>query len=75
MRFGKTEEDPLDYDAVIIDEASMVDLLLMNGLVNAIKPGTRLIMVGRRRSAAVGRRGKCPARHNRQRVYIFRQAR
>ncbi len=46
MRFGKTEEDPLDYDAVIIDEASMVDLLLMNGLVNAIKPGTRLIMVG-----------------------------
>ena len=46
MRFGKTAEDPLDYDAVIIDEASMVDLLLMNGLVNALKPGTRLIMVG-----------------------------
>ena len=46
MRFGRTEENPLDYDAVIIDEASMVDLMLMNGLVNAIKPGTRLIMVG-----------------------------
>lgn len=46
MRFGKTEENPLDYDAVIVDESSMVDLLLMNGLVNAIKPGTRLIMVG-----------------------------
>ena len=46
MHFGKTAEDPLDYDAVIIDEASMVDLLLMNGLVNALKPGTRLIMVG-----------------------------
>ena len=46
MRFGKTEEDPLDYEAIILDEASMIDLMLMNGLVNAIKPGTRLIMVG-----------------------------
>lgn len=46
MRFGKTEEDPLDYDAVIIDEASMIDLMLMNALVNAIRPGTRLIIVG-----------------------------
>ncbi|MBR6799756.1 MAG: AAA family ATPase, partial [Firmicutes bacterium] len=46
MRFGKTKEDPLDYDAVIVDEASMIDLLLMNGLVNAIRPGTRFIIVG-----------------------------
>lgn len=46
MRFGKTAEDPLDYDAVIIDEASMIDLMLMNGLVSAIRPGTRLILVG-----------------------------
>lgn len=46
MRFGKTKEDPLEYDAVIIDEASMIDLLLMNGLVNAIRPGTRMIIVG-----------------------------
>ncbi len=46
MRFGKTAEDPLDQDAVIIDEASMVDLLLMDGLVSAIRPGTRLILVG-----------------------------
>lgn len=46
MRFGKTSEDPLQYDAVIIDEASMIDILLMNGLLNAIKPGTRLIVVG-----------------------------
>ncbi|MGF6375733.1 exodeoxyribonuclease V alpha subunit [Clostridiales Family XIII bacterium PM5-7] len=46
MRFGKTEEDPLDYDVVIVDEASMIDLLLMQGLTDAIKPGTRLIMVG-----------------------------
>lgn len=46
MRFGKTAEDPLDYNAIIIDEASMIDLMLMNGLVSAIKPGTRLILVG-----------------------------
>ena len=46
MRFGKTGEDPLQYDAVIIDEASMIDILLMNGLLSAIKPGTRLVVVG-----------------------------
>lgn len=46
MRFGKTKEDPLDYDAVIVDEVSMIDLILMNGLVSAIRPGTRLVIVG-----------------------------
>jgi len=46
MRFGKNAEDQLDYDAIIIDEASMIDILLMNGLLAAIRPGTRLIIVG-----------------------------
>lgn len=46
MRFGKTAEDPLEHDAVIVDEASMIDLLLMQGLTEAIRPGTRLILVG-----------------------------
>ena len=46
MRFGKTEEDPLDHECVIIDEMSMVDILLMEGLLAAVKPGTRLILVG-----------------------------
>ena len=46
MRFGRTKEDPLDYDAVIVDEASMIDIMLMNGLVSAIRPGTRFIVVG-----------------------------
>ena len=46
MRFGRTSENPLDYDAIIIDEASMIDILLMNGLISAIRPGTRLIIVG-----------------------------
>jgi exodeoxyribonuclease V alpha subunit len=46
MRFGKTREDPLEYEAIIIDEASMIDILLMSSLLSAIKPGTRLIVVG-----------------------------
>ena len=46
MVFGKNEEDQLDYDAVIVDEASMVDLLLMQGLLKALPPGTRLVLVG-----------------------------
>lgn len=46
MSFGKNENDPLDYDAVIVDEASMVDLLLMQGLLKALPLGTRLVLVG-----------------------------
>lgn len=46
MRFGKTQEDPLDAEAVIVDEASMLDILLTDGLLKAIRPGTRLILVG-----------------------------
>ena len=46
MCFGRTEENPLDCQCLIIDEVSMVDILLMEGLLAAIKPGTRLILVG-----------------------------
>lgn len=46
MRFGKNEESPLQLDAVIVDEASMIDILLMKGLLEAIPAGTRLIIVG-----------------------------
>ena len=46
MSFGKNAENPLDYNAVIIDEASMLDLMLTEALCNALKPGTRLILVG-----------------------------
>ena len=46
MRFGKNAENPLDCNAVIIDEASMLDLMLTEALCNALKPGTRLILVG-----------------------------
>lgn len=44
--FGRDESNPLEADAVIIDEMSMVDLPLMNSLLKAITPGTRLILVG-----------------------------
>ncbi|MDD6771542.1 MAG: ATP-dependent RecD-like DNA helicase [Inconstantimicrobium porci] len=44
--FYEGESAPLDCDAVIIDEASMIDIMLMNSLLKAIKVGTRLIIVG-----------------------------
>lgn len=44
--FAKNEANPIDGDVVIIDEMSMVDILLMNHLLKAIEPGTRLILVG-----------------------------
>lgn len=44
--FTKDEEDPLDCDAVILDETSMVDILLMAALLKAIPKDARLICVG-----------------------------
>ncbi len=46
MAFGRNSEKPLEQDIVIIDEASMLDLLLMEALCDALKPGVRLILVG-----------------------------
>ena len=44
--FEKNEDEPLEADAVIIDEMSMVDLPLMHALLKAVCQGTRLILVG-----------------------------
>ena len=44
--FRRDENDMLDEDAVIVDEASMIDTLLMAALLKAIKPGARLILIG-----------------------------
>lgn len=44
--FERNESNPLETDAVIIDEMSMVDITLMNSLIKAIAPSTRLILVG-----------------------------
>lgn len=43
---GRNEANPIDADMVIIDESSMIDCLLFNTLLKAIKPETTLIMVG-----------------------------
>ena len=44
--FARNQEKPLEADCVIVDEMSMVDLMLMRSLLRAIEPGTRLILVG-----------------------------
>ena len=44
--FAKDEENPLKADAVIVDEMSMVDILLLDSLLHAIPPNSRLILVG-----------------------------
>ncbi|MCZ6787592.1 MAG: AAA family ATPase [Planctomycetota bacterium] len=44
FHFNKLE--PLSADCVIVDEASMVDIVLMQALCEAIKPSTKLILVG-----------------------------
>lgn len=44
--FARNEDNPLEADVVIIDEMSMVDIFLMNSLLKAIVPPTRLILVG-----------------------------
>ena len=44
--FDHDECNPLDADAVIVDESSMIDILLMRSLLAAMKRGCRLVMVG-----------------------------
>ena len=44
--FARDEDDPLRADAVIVDETSMVDITLMYGLLRALRPECRLILVG-----------------------------
>ncbi|HHW49623.1 MAG TPA: AAA family ATPase, partial [Clostridiaceae bacterium] len=44
--FQRNENNPLDADVIIIDEMSMVDILLMYHLLKAVPHGARLILVG-----------------------------
>lgn len=44
--FARSETNPLDCDAVILDEVSMVDIVLMQALLRALPFGARLILVG-----------------------------
>lgn len=45
-RFQRGENNPIDADVVIIDEASMVDLPLMDHLLRAVEPHSHLILLG-----------------------------
>lgn len=44
--FARDEENPLKADAVIVDEMSMVDVLLLDSLLRAVPDNARLILVG-----------------------------
>lgn len=44
--FMHTRKDPLPANLVVIDEASMLELSLANSLVQAVEPGSRLLIVG-----------------------------
>ena len=44
--FGRNEETPLIGDVLIVDESSMIDILLMNALLKAVPDNMRLILVG-----------------------------
>ena len=46
VTFKKNEKEPIEADAVIVDEMSMVDLALFRALLAALRPGCRLVMVG-----------------------------
>lgn len=44
--YQKNEENPLEGDVLIVDECSMVDIILMNSLLKAVPSSMRLILVG-----------------------------
>ena len=44
--FNKNDDDPLEEDIIIVDEASMMDITLFHHLLCALKPGSRLVLVG-----------------------------
>lgn len=44
--FKHNRENPLDFDLIIVDEASMIDVALFAKLLDAIRPNTRLILLG-----------------------------
>ena len=44
--FQRNEENPLEADVLVIDEASMVDALLFRAVLAALRPGAQLVLVG-----------------------------
>lgn len=46
VAFRRDRQNPLDTDVIIVDEASMLDLMLASSLLDAMKPHARLILIG-----------------------------
>ncbi len=46
VRFGRNAGNPIEEDVCIVDEASMIDVTLMQALVRALRRGSRLILIG-----------------------------
>ncbi|MBQ8912675.1 MAG: ATP-dependent RecD-like DNA helicase [Lachnospiraceae bacterium] len=46
LKFGRNADNPLECDAIIVDEMSMVDSFIFYSLLSAVLNGTRLILVG-----------------------------
>lgn len=62
VRVQKKQDNPVQAGAVIIDEVSMLDVVLKS-LMDALKTGTRLVLVGRRQSASVRGAGNVMEHH------------
>jgi len=46
FKFQRNQDNPLEGDLIIVDECSMIDLVLMNSLLKAVNPATHLLLVG-----------------------------
>lgn len=46
FKFQRNQDNPLECDLLIVDECSMVDLILMNNLLKAVHPASHLLLVG-----------------------------
>ncbi|WP_278258353.1 AAA family ATPase [Nocardioides convexus] len=57
-RFAHDRSNRLKHDLIVVDEASMVDLTMMARLLDAVRPETRLVLVGDPRQAHLGGRGR-----------------
>ena len=44
--FGRNSRNPLDFDVIIVDEMSMVDVILFKALLDATRVTTKLILIG-----------------------------
>lgn len=59
--FARDEGNPLDEDVIIVDESSMVDVLLGSALFQALKPTAHLILVGDADQLPPSERATCSA--------------